>query len=205
MKSPTLAVPLLSRWLKHGAGTLFIYFADEIIWNLIICIIICKWIIWRQHEKKQRQSPGVEGFCGKLEGRMRKILWNVHWCVVRGKRGESRQMSQTPWTAALQEEESCRQIGEGDKGCQSWVLGGMICEALWWKCVFFTGGQREEVRKKKRLKTELDWKSSRIHLQTKKVGGMIGREESGVKDGLFLKGHLYCEVKHLEEIEKERY
>lgn len=58
---------------------------------------------------------------------------------------------------------------------------------------------------KKRLKTKLDWKSSRIHLQTKKVGGMIGREESGVKDGLFLKGHLYCEVKHLEEMEKQRY
>lgn len=90
MKSLTLTVPLLSSWLKHGAGTLFIYFADEIIWNSIICIIICKWIIWRQHEKKQRQSPGVEGFCGKLEGKMRKMLWNVLRSMVRQKRGESR-------------------------------------------------------------------------------------------------------------------
>lgn len=57
-------------------------------------------------------------------------------------------------------------------------------------------------KKKRRLKTEFNWNSSRIHLQTKKVGGMVGREESGVKDGLFLKGHLYCEVEHLEEIEK---
>lgn len=31
MKSPTLTMPLLSMWLKHGTGTLFIYFADEII------------------------------------------------------------------------------------------------------------------------------------------------------------------------------
>lgn len=42
MKSPTMTMPLLSRWVKHGAGTLFIYFADEIIWNLIIYIIVCK-------------------------------------------------------------------------------------------------------------------------------------------------------------------
>lgn len=40
---------------------------------------------------------------------------------------------------------------------------------------------------KRGLKTELDWKSSRIHLQTKKVHGTAGREESGVKDRLFLK------------------
>lgn len=152
MKSPTLTVPLLSSWLKHGAGTLFIYFADEIIWNSIIYIIICKWIIWRQHEKKQRQSPGVEGFCGKLEGRMRKILWNVHWSVFRKKRGESRQISQSPWRAALQGK-SCRKIG--DKGCHFWVLGGMIWEALWWKCVFFTGGQREEGKKKEGLRPSL--------------------------------------------------
>lgn len=41
-----------------------------------------------------------------------------------------------------------------------------------------------------------------MHLQTKKVGGMVGWEESGVKDGLFLKGDLYREVEHLEQIEK---
>lgn len=57
-------------------------------------------------------------------------------------------------------------------------------------------------KKRRKLKTELNWKSSRIHLQTKKVGGMVGREDSGVKDSLFLKRHLYCEVEHLEEIDK---
>lgn len=91
------------------------------------------------------------------------------------KRGIKTQMSQSPWRAALQEEESCRKIGKSGKGCNFWVLGGMICEALWRKCVFFAGGQKEEVRKKRRLKTELNWKSSRILLQTKKVGGMVGR------------------------------
>lgn len=29
--------------------------------------------------------------------------------------------------------------------------------------------------------TDLDWKSSRIHSQTKKVDGMAGREKNGVK------------------------
>lgn len=55
---------------------------------------------------------------------------------------------------------------------------------------------------KRGLKTELDWKSSRIHLQTKRVDGMAGREESGAKGGLFLKRRLNFEVENPEEIEK---
>ena len=61
---------------------------------------------------------------------------------------------------------------------------------------------KEKKLEKRGLKTELDWKSSRIRMQTKKVGGMAGGEESGVKDGLFLKRRLYCEEENPEEIEK---
>lgn len=53
------------------------------------------------------------------------------------------------------------------------------------------------------LKTELDWKNSRIHLGTKNVEEMAGREESRVKD-LFLERGLYCEVENPEEIEKHK-
>lgn len=69
------------------------------------------------------------------------------------------------------------------------------------KCVFFTGGQREEVREKKEgLRLSVIGRAPEYICRQKRwVGWLV---ESGVKDGLFLKVHLYCELDHLGEIEK---
>lgn len=122
--------------------------------------------------------------------------------MVRGKRGESRHR----WVTVHGEELSKRKSLAGRlEGVTKGVSSGLWEE--WFKKDFGENvassleGKGKKLEKRG-LQTELDWKSSRIYLQTKKVGGMVGRVESGASDGLLLKRCLYCKVKNPQEIEK---